>query len=355
MSIIRAPRPDGNFYVLDKRISEDRTLSWGARGMLIFLLGKPDNWRVSIQNLVNETGLSKKKSGRDSVYAFLSELRESGYITLVQNRSESGAFGDSDYLVHEHQVPYTDSPDTAKPDAVIPDTGKPLTANTIQTNTDTYQSLKEYQIISTTTNNAELSEESSRKLLIQKLEEQFDISDTSSIADAELNSLKPVICQWVAFHPEKSVQDWLYYYAAAAKFEASRRKTIQRPSAFMQAIMNNPNQDWTQADKIREVVRTAKTRQALVDKRERELQAAVSQESEQMRESLAHFYELSSERQQEVLVKFRRENPMWSKYELSSKVLKPVLAKWFRLNMWDDENGELVENNTSPSESVAKQ
>ena len=355
MSIIRARRPDGNFYVLDKRISEDRTLSWGARGMLIFLLGKPDNWRVSIQNLVNETGLSKKKSGRDSVYAFLAELRESGYITLVQNRSESGAFGESDYLVHEHHVPYTDLPDTAKPDAVIPDTGKPLTANTIQTNTDNYQSLKDNQIINTTTKDTELSERSSRESLIQKLEEQFDLSDTSNITDAELNSLKPVICQWVALHPEKSVQDWLYYYAAAAKFEASRRKTIQRPSAFMQAIMNNPIQDWTQAEQMRETAQTTKMRHASIDKRERELQAAVSQESEKMRESLAHFYELSHERQQEVLIKFRRENPMWSKYDLSSKVLKPVLAKWFRLNMWDGENGESVENNASPSESVAKQ
>ena len=355
MSIIRAPRPDGNFYVLDKRISEDRTLSWGARGMLIFLLGKPDNWRVSIQNLINETGQSKKKSGRDAVYAFLAELRESGYITLVQNRNDSGAFGESDYMVHEHHVPYPDFPYTAKPEAVNPDTEEPLPANTLLPKTDTYQQLRKNQIISTTTKNTGLPDESSGKRLFEKIEQEFETSDKADIAVTELESLKAVICQRVAAYPEKSVQDWLYYYAAAAKFETSRRKPIQRPSAFMQAIMNNPNQDWTQADKIREAALRARKLQAEVDLSEKELHAAVIQESKLMQDSLAHFYELSPDRQQEVLVQFRRENPMWSKYELSSKILKPVLAKWFRLNMWGEENTVRSETVSSPGELYIKQ
>ncbi|RQY86714.1 hypothetical protein [Burkholderia stagnalis] len=33
--IIRAPRPTSAFYILDRRISEDRRLSWAARGLLI--------------------------------------------------------------------------------------------------------------------------------------------------------------------------------------------------------------------------------------------------------------------------------------------------------------------------------
>lgn len=53
MNIRRAPRPKSNFYLLDKRISEDRRLSWAARGLLIPLLGKPDNL-VSIQELTAE-------------------------------------------------------------------------------------------------------------------------------------------------------------------------------------------------------------------------------------------------------------------------------------------------------------
>lgn len=80
MSIIRAPRPDNNFYMLDKRISEDKRLGWAARGLLIYLLGKPDNWRVSVPALIAETNGAGFKTGRDGVYRILKELAGAGYV-----------------------------------------------------------------------------------------------------------------------------------------------------------------------------------------------------------------------------------------------------------------------------------
>lgn len=127
MSIKRAPRPDTNFYLLDKRISEDERLSWEARGLLVFLLGKPDHWEVSIQHLVNETkGAIRKKTGRDGVYAIMRELAEAGYLSRGQARKEGGSFGSTDYVVHEQ--PHTENPDTVQPQPASPDTDKPDTA-----------------------------------------------------------------------------------------------------------------------------------------------------------------------------------------------------------------------------------
>jgi len=60
MSIIRAPRPEANFYMLNKAISDDPRLSWAARGLLIYLLGKPDHWKVSPAHLRGETVGSAK-------------------------------------------------------------------------------------------------------------------------------------------------------------------------------------------------------------------------------------------------------------------------------------------------------
>ena len=51
MSIKRAPRPETRYVVLNKDMTENQRLSWEARGLLSYLLGKPDNWVVSIQNL----------------------------------------------------------------------------------------------------------------------------------------------------------------------------------------------------------------------------------------------------------------------------------------------------------------
>ena len=35
MSVVRGPRPESNWYALDKRISEDTRLTWAARGLLV--------------------------------------------------------------------------------------------------------------------------------------------------------------------------------------------------------------------------------------------------------------------------------------------------------------------------------
>lgn len=128
MSIIRGPRKTGNFYVLDKSISEDTRLTWAARGLLIFLLGKPDHWEVSIKNLRNETKQSRRPTERDGVYALLDELIQAGYVTRTQERLPSGKLGDVDYLVSENS--------TAPPLPAQPYPAQPYPANPTQVRTD---------------------------------------------------------------------------------------------------------------------------------------------------------------------------------------------------------------------------
>lgn len=136
MSIIRAPRPQSNFYVLDKKISEDKRLSWAARGVLIFLLGKPDHWRVSIQNLINETRGSCAPLGRDGVRRIIADLIDAGYIVRAQGRRD-GEFAEVEYMVCEHFQPQTenpaavdDSPQTDFPAPVQPSPENPQVVNT---------------------------------------------------------------------------------------------------------------------------------------------------------------------------------------------------------------------------------
>lgn len=148
MAIIRAARPDSNFYILDKRISEDQRLSWGARGLLVFLLGKPDHWEVSVANLVNETASSLRGAGghtkRDGVKAVLSELMAAGYITRSDKpkHNTDGSFAGYDYLVSDTPAP-VDSllPSPDKPSTVQPSTAQPSPPNPTQVSTDVKQGL----------------------------------------------------------------------------------------------------------------------------------------------------------------------------------------------------------------------
>ena len=145
MSIRRAPRPQSNFYMLDKRISEDRRLTWAARGLLVFLLGKPDHWEVSVKHLIKETADSAKPLRRDAVYGLLRELEDAGYLERSQGRGQGGSFGSADYVVHESpctENPDTDEPQPDKPDTDKPDTAQPDTANPTQVSTEGLESIE---------------------------------------------------------------------------------------------------------------------------------------------------------------------------------------------------------------------
>lgn len=126
MSIIRAPRPETRFYTLDKSISEDQRLSWAARGLLIFLLGKPDNWEVSVKHLINQTQEAiGKASGRDAVRGILKELEDAGYLKVDIARADGGAFNGMAYTVSE--IPdFQRQP--ANPAPVEPETENPAPA-----------------------------------------------------------------------------------------------------------------------------------------------------------------------------------------------------------------------------------
>jgi len=115
MSIIRSPKPESFFYIVDKQLSEDKNLSWAARGLLIFLLGKPDNWAVSVEYLITQGDLK-----RDALHKLLNELITSGYVKREQTR-ENGRLAGVSYTVYDKPctvLPHTDFPCTVKPSLI---------------------------------------------------------------------------------------------------------------------------------------------------------------------------------------------------------------------------------------------
>ncbi len=119
-TIIRAPRRH-RFVILDQQAVEDTRLSWAARGLLAYLLSRPDDWRVLINDLRKRGDL-----GRDGIYKLLRELRDTGYVRFQRSRDEQGRIRGGTYRVQEIPIsPHPDLPDTAEPDTASPDPVKP--------------------------------------------------------------------------------------------------------------------------------------------------------------------------------------------------------------------------------------
>ena len=151
MSIVRAARKS-NYYMLPSSVIEDRRLSWAARGLLVYLLSKPDNWCVKMTDLLNQTRQAiGGRSGRDKVYKVINELRTAGYLYQEFIR-EGGGFRGVEYEVSEvpdleqaaiyvasvqakayakgksgGDEPFTDLPETVTPRTESPVTAAPFT------------------------------------------------------------------------------------------------------------------------------------------------------------------------------------------------------------------------------------
>ncbi len=83
--IIRIKKHTNNFVIMDKTFLEDDRLSFKAKGILAYLLSKPDDWKVIVGDLVKQS-----KDGKTAIYAGLKELKECGYYTKVPVRNEEG-------------------------------------------------------------------------------------------------------------------------------------------------------------------------------------------------------------------------------------------------------------------------
>lgn len=131
-TIKRSPKDADNPYrMINRHAMEDDRLSFEARGVLAYVLVKPDNWRVKIADLRRAGNI-----GRDKAYRILNELVVFGYVIREIERNVDGTISEMVYLVDEKPTniinpppenqdvdgPLPEKPDTAEPDTAEPDT-----------------------------------------------------------------------------------------------------------------------------------------------------------------------------------------------------------------------------------------
>jgi len=125
-----------------RETAQDRNLSYEARGMLAYILSRPDDWHVQVADLIIQAdGGKTTKAGKSKVYSILDELAEHSYIVKPKRyQDDKGQWVWTPYEVYER--PYTDLPDMVKPETDEPSTGKQdILHSTEEQSTDTEKTL----------------------------------------------------------------------------------------------------------------------------------------------------------------------------------------------------------------------
>lgn len=102
MSIMRFQKGKKNpYFLVHNSTIGDSRLSNRAKGLLCYILSKPDNWYVSYIDLVKNC-----TDGIKAIRTTIKELISAGYLERSQFRNENGQFGYYDLTVYEKpQIP----------------------------------------------------------------------------------------------------------------------------------------------------------------------------------------------------------------------------------------------------------
>ncbi len=120
-NIVRIEKRDKGFTVISRMLLEDPRLGWATRGIIAYLLSKPDNWILQVEDLRKRGDL-----GRDAIYKRIKNAIECGYITRIDHRNKNGRISHVEYIVREEPIyPLPENKDTGDSIAKNQDTGNP--------------------------------------------------------------------------------------------------------------------------------------------------------------------------------------------------------------------------------------
>jgi hypothetical protein len=90
---------ENKYVTIHNEFFEIPTLSFGAKGLLAYLISKPADWKVRKTDLIN-----KSTSGKDQIDGYLLELMAHGFMNWYAIKNEEGKIEEWTYEVYE--MPY---------------------------------------------------------------------------------------------------------------------------------------------------------------------------------------------------------------------------------------------------------
>lgn len=127
MSVIRIKKTE-NYVVLAKECLENPNLSFKAKGLWAYCMGRPNDWEFKIIHLIKVS-----KDGEDAIYSAIKELEQEGYCKKMQP-NKNGKFQSVDYEMYEVSILKKCLPQPDFPDAGNPRAGNPALLSNDKTN-----------------------------------------------------------------------------------------------------------------------------------------------------------------------------------------------------------------------------
>jgi hypothetical protein len=102
MTIFRVKHDKENPYtIINRNITLDNRLSLKAKGLWLYAMSKPDDWKFNLSDIVNNTA-----DGEKSVRSALKELEKFGYLVREQKKDDRGKFKPCEWIFYEtpHEI-----------------------------------------------------------------------------------------------------------------------------------------------------------------------------------------------------------------------------------------------------------
>jgi hypothetical protein len=95
-TIFRGAHGEQPYFMMLRTTAQDSNLSFEARGIIAYLLSKPNDWQINKSDLMREGNIGRTKMKR-----VMDELTDAGYMVITQERDENERFMNVVYTLCE--------------------------------------------------------------------------------------------------------------------------------------------------------------------------------------------------------------------------------------------------------------
>ena len=120
MAIVRIPKVN-NYTIMSNHHLTDPNLSLKAKGLMSYMLSRPDNWDFTIEGLARQN-----MEGADAIARIIRELEARGYVIRSRTRNKAGKFTDMEYRILECPRDMADGQTITAENAPMPAHDEPI-------------------------------------------------------------------------------------------------------------------------------------------------------------------------------------------------------------------------------------